>query len=241
MKLSFLYLIKNQMDILFFGLVVIGIGTLIGISMITPKQGQGRLQLSGEEKSNKSFSWGFFIGMLFPIMLFVILWSIGYLACSKSKCSVQSIMPILSALGVLWISLIAIKIITPFFIGKPHTETISTYRNLRDRKAERIKNLTNYIMYAILLSVLFFSLLFLNIEAIAETLKQFCNDFWWKGSFFDKGYFENFITWIFYVVNISAIVGVISTLKMIANENERSNEYFQEQKLREFESRNRNI
>lgn len=86
-------------------------------------------------------------------------------------------MPILSALGVLWISLIAIKIITPFFIGKPHTETISTYRNLRDRKAERIKNLTNYIMYAILLSVLFFSLLFLNIEAIAETLKQFCNDF----------------------------------------------------------------
>ncbi len=166
------------MDILFLILTIIGIGVLIGISLISPKQNQNSLySATNKIKTNKSFSRGFFIGMLFPIVLFLILGSLGYLACSKGMCNMQSIMPILSSLGVLWISLIAIKIITPLFIGKPSVDTNSSYRSIRDRKAEKAKNLTNYIMYAILLSILFFSLLFLNIEAIAESLEQFCTDF----------------------------------------------------------------
>ena len=79
----------------------------------------------------------------------------------------------LSGLGVLWVSLRAIRFITPFFIGEVAKAENASYRTMNDMQKQSMKNLTNYIIYAFLLGLLLFILLFINPRSLAESSKDF--------------------------------------------------------------------
>lgn len=225
-----------DMEILLLVLVILWIGALIWISMIVPNQTQGSCFLRVNENWGKSFSWGFFIGMLFPILVFLLLGGFGYALCAKGYCSLGNIIPLLSALGVLWISFVAIKLITPFFIVKTVASDTASYRTLR--RSHSSKSLTDYVVYALFFSLLLFSLLFVNVDIIVHWVRSFFMDFWLTWKFLETSYFEKTVSWIFYVLNISALIWVITTLKSLASETERKgNQYFQEERLREFEAK----
>lgn len=234
----FLFFILMDMETLVLVLIILGIMALIGVSMLIPSRSEHScLFTKSGENGSKSFSWGFFIGMLFPILVFLLLGGFGYAVCSKGYCTLGNMLPLLSGLGVLWITFIVVKFVTPIFIGRVAVEHGGTY-NLSDRRALRMKNLTNYILYALLLSLILFSLLFVDVDGIAESIRTFISDFGWKRAFVEGEYFRNLVAWFFYMVNIAALMGVISTLKMVAGDAERrGQERFQEQKLRDFEKR----
>lgn len=138
---------------------------------------------------------------------------------------------------MLWITLIAIRLITPFFIGRVAVEKGGNY-TIPDKKALKAKNLTKYISYTLVLSLLLVSLLLIDAEKMTEAIRNFCWGFGRDWKFLDTNYFKNIVAWFFYMLNISALIGVISTLRMVAGETERrGNEAFQEQKLRDFESK----
>ena len=174
--------------------------------------------------------------MLFPILVFFLLGGFGYVLCTRGYCNLGNIVPLLSALGILWISFIAIKFITPFFVVKTVNSETANYKT--SRKVQTTKNLTNYIMYALFFSLLLFSLLFVNVDLVVNRLRNVITNFWLTWKFLETSYFEKTVSWIFYIFNISALIWVIATLKTLASDTERKgNQYFQEERLREFESK----
>ncbi len=219
-------------------LVILGIGALIGVSMIVPNVTQRSPHGPTRENEWKTFSRGFFIGMLFPIMVFLLLGGFGYAICTKGYCTIGNILPLLSGLGVLWISFIMIKLITPLFIGKSASLDASYEKITSDKRSIRVKNLTKYISYALLLSLLLFSLLFVNIDDLVNGVREYCRDIGISAKITENTHFKSVVARCFYVLNISALIGTISTLKMIANDaNLRGNEYLQERKLRDLEAK----
>lgn len=225
-----------DMEMLLLVLVILGIGALLGISMIIPDQTKDSCFLKSNENWGRSFSWGFFIGMLFPILVFFLLGGFGYVLCTRGYCNLGNIVPLLSALGILWISFIAIKFITPFFVVKTVNSETVNYRT--SKRAQSTKNLTNYVMYALFFSLLLFSLLFVNVDLVVNRLRNVITNFWLTWKFLETSYFEKTVSWIFYILNISALIWVIATLKTLASDTERKgNQYFQEERLREFESK----
>lgn len=176
--------------------------------------------------------------MFFPVLIFLLLGGVVYILCAKGFCELGNLIPLLSTLGILWLSFIAIKVITPFFVMKTVASETSTYKTMVSRKEQSNKSLVNYIVYAFLFSVLFFSLLFVNIDSVVDRVRNFITDFGVEEKILQTPYFEKTIAWIFYVVNISALIGVIATLRGIASDIERKGkQYFQEERLRDFESK----
>lgn len=219
-------------------LVILGIGALIGVSMIIPNTSQRSPYGPTRGNGSKTFSRSFFIGMLFPIMVFLLLGGFGYAVCTKGYCTVGNILPLLSGLGVLWISFILIKLITPLFIGKSASLDASYEKITSNKRSIRIKNLTKYISYALLLSLLLFSLLFVNIDELVNGVKEYCWNLGISAKIIENIHFKSIVARCFYILNISALIGTISTLKMIANDaNLRGNEYIQERKLRDLEAK----
>lgn len=70
----FLFFILMDMETLVLVLIILGIMALIGVSMLIPNRSEHScLFAKSGENGSKSFSWGFFIGMLFPILVFLLL------------------------------------------------------------------------------------------------------------------------------------------------------------------------
>lgn len=227
-----------DMDMLMLLLISLGISVLIGVSMIIPNHTQWSCCLKPIENGWKAFSWWFFIGMLSPVFVFLLLGGILYILCIKGLCGLENLIPLLSVLGVLWLSFMTIKVITPLFVMKTVSSETSNYKTRISRKEQSNKSLVNYIVYALLFSVLFFSLLFVNVDSVVDWVRNFIINFGVEWNILETPYFEKTIARVFYVVNISALIGVIATLKSLASDTERKGkQYFQEEKLREFESK----
>ena len=199
------------MEILLWTGVILWIGVLILVSMCSSGQKEGSLLSRYWRKQGKSFFRWFFLGLLVPILFFV----------------------------VLWVSLRAIRFITPFFIGEVAKAENASYRTMNDMQKQSMKNLTNYIIYAFLLGLLLFILLFIDPRSLAESSKDFLGEIGISRSILEGEYFGDVVAWLFYVLNISALIGIISTLKMIANDSSRRvNDRLQQLRLRAFEERN---
>lgn len=227
------------MEILLWTGVILWIGTLILVSMCSSGQKEGSLLSRYWRKQGKSFFRWFFLGLLVPILFFVALGGLTFLLCTKGYCTISTIVPMLSGLGVLWVSLRAIRFITPFFIGEVAKAENASYRTMNDMQKQSMKNLTNYIIYAFLLGLLLFILLFIDPRSLAESSKDFLGEIGISRSILEGEYFGDVMAWLFYVLNISALIGIISTLKMIANDSSRRvNDRLQQLRLRAFEERN---
>lgn len=78
-----------DMETLLLVLVILGIGALLGVSMLIPNTTQhSSVFYKKNENGSKSFSRGFFIGMLFPIIIFIVLGGFGYALCNKGYCTI---------------------------------------------------------------------------------------------------------------------------------------------------------
>ena len=116
------------------------------------------------------FPGDFLLECCFLFLFFFLLGGFGYVLCTRGYCNLGNIVPLLSALGILWISFIAIKFITPFFVVKTLSSETANYRT--SKRAQSTKNLTNYVMYALFFSLLLFSLLFVNVDLVVDWLRN---------------------------------------------------------------------
>lgn len=219
--------------------IILGIGILLGMSMLTPNLPTRSNFWKPAGKASSSFPLGFFIWMLLPTLAFILLGIVCFIFCSESY-SLENILPLLSAFWVLWISVVAIKYISPLFIGDLNFDSTSYHSVLWTKTPEiKKKNLTKYITYIFLFAILLFLLFFVNTKILSEGVADFFKDFWYEWKVLDDPYFAKCISWLFYIFVCSALMGILTTLKMFARELERrGNEQLQTKKLYDFISKN---
>lgn len=212
---------------------------IISWSLMFPQE--SRSSLSGQKKGISIFVSVFMI-LFVPLLSLFLLGVILYYACSEGYCTMERGYPIISTLGVILVSLFVIKQLTPFFIWDIDLNKTDEAPSSFTKKPQfsKVSKLSFHysIFYLLLMSIFLFTLVYVNTASLAEHVQNFCFDLWWGREFFESKEFKNLIAWIFYILNVSALLGVIATLRIVYSASKRySFQFLEHKKLTDFEQR----